>query len=239
MGVIKDKMHILLTRPLDDCKELILRFKSLGHKVSHLPVIKIQNVNYDKVNINEFSGIIFTSANAIKNLNTSDINKKINCFCVGSSTENVAKQNGFQNIFCAEGNVNNLKEVILQNFDNRSGNLLYVSGEIVSSNLDKDLISEGYKVRRIINYSVLPVEEIGEEFINNLKSSIPDMVYVYSENSAKNYLNLLKKYNLLDYWMNTNLMCLGEKTSSVLNEIKWKKIFLFNSGEEEFLLYKI
>ena len=232
-------MHILLTRPLDDCKELILRFKSLGHKVSHLPVIKIQNVNYDKVNINEFSGIIFTSANAIKNLNTSDINKKINCFCVGSSTENVAKQNGFQNIFCAEGNVNNLKEVILQNFDNRAGNLLYVSGEIVASNLDKDLISEGYKVRRIINYSVLPVEEIGEEFINNLKSSIPDMVYVYSENSAKNYLNLLKKYNLLDYWMNTNLMCLGEKTSSVLNEIKWKKIFLFNSGEEEFLLYKI
>ena len=232
-------MHILLTRPLDDCKELILRFKSLGHKVSHLPVIKIQNVNYDKININEFDGIIFTSANAIKNLNTSDINKKINCYCVGFSTENVAKQNGFQNIFCAEGNVNNLKEVILQNFDNRSGNLLYVSGEIVSSNLDKDLISEGYKVKRIINYSVLPVEEIGEEFINNLKSSIPDMVYVYSENSAKNYLNLLKKYNLLDYWMNTNLMCLGEKTSSVLNEIKWKKIFLFNSGEEEFLLYKI
>ena len=117
--------------------------------------------------------------------------------------------------------------------------MLYVSGEIVSSNLDKDLISEGYKVKRIINYSVLPVEEIGEEFINSLKSSIPDMVYVYSENSAKNYLNLLKKYNLLDYWMNTNLMCLGEKTSSVLNEIKWKKFFLFNSGEEEFLLYKI
>ncbi len=232
-------MHILLTRPLDDCKELILRFKSLGHKVSHLPVIKIQNINYDKININEFGGIIFTSANAIKNLNTSDINKKINCFCVGSSTENAAKQNGFQNIFCAEGNVNNLKEVILQNFDNRSGNLLYVSGEIVSSNLDKDLISAGYKVKRIINYSALPVQEIGEEFINNLKSSIPDMVYIYSENSAKNYLNLLKKYNLLDYWMNTNLMCLGEKTSSVLNEIKWKKIFLFNSGEEEFLLYKI
>tara|TARA_Y100000590_G_scaffold264479_1_gene297170 strand:- start:470 stop:1168 length:699 start_codon:yes stop_codon:yes gene_type:complete len=232
-------MHILLTRPLDDCKELILRFKSLGHKVSHLPVIKIQNVNYDKININEFDGIIFTSANAIKNLNTSDINKKINCFCVGSSTENIAKQNGFQNIFCAEGNVNNLKEVILQNFDKRSGNLLYVSGKIVSSNLDKNLISEGYTVKRIINYTVLPIEQISEEFIKDLKSSIPDMVYVYSENSARNYLNLLKKYDLLDYWMDTNLMCLGEKTSSVLNEIKWKKIFLFNSGEEEFLLYKI
>ena len=150
-----------------------------------------------------------------------------------------ARSVGFQNVIAAEGNVNNLKELILQNFDKRSGNLLYVSGEIISSNLDKDLISEGYIVKRIINYSVLPTEEISEEFINELKLSIPDMVYVYSENSARNYLNLLKKYNLLDYWMNTNLMCLGEKTSSVLNEIKWKKIFLFNSGEEEFLLYKI
>ena len=232
-------MHILLTRPLDDCKDLILRFKSLGHKVSHLPVIKIENINHAKVNFDEFGGIIFTSANAIKNLNTSNINKQINCFCVGSSTEKMAKQNGFQNIYCADGNVNNLKEVILQNFDQKKGNLLYVSGEIISSNLDKDLISEGYKVKRIINYSVAPIEEASDEFIRDLKSSIPDMVYVYSENSARNYLNLLKKYNLSDYWMDTNLMCLGEKTSSVLNEIKWKKIFLFNSGEEEFLLYKI
>ena len=39
--------------------------------------------------------------------------------------------------------------------------------------------------------------------------------------------------------MNSNLMCMGEKTSRVLNEIKWKKIFLFNPGEEEYLLYKI
>jgi len=232
-------MHILLTRPLDDCKDLIIKFKSLGHKVSHLPVIKIESLEYEKIDFNDYKGIIFTSANAVKNLNLENINKQINCFCVGSSTEKAAKQNGFQNIFCADGNVNNLKEVILQNFDKKNGNLLYVSGEIISSNLDKDLISEGYKVKRIINYSANPIEEINDEFIKDLKSSIPDMVYVYSENSARSYLNLLKKYDLSDYWMDTNLMCLGEKTSSVLNEIKWKKIFLFNSGEEEFLLYKI
>ena len=232
-------MHILFTRPLDDCKKMILKFQSLGHEVSHLPLIEIENIKYDFFKPSEFKGIIFTSSNAVKFLDVKHIDKKIICFCVGSATERKAISTGFQNVIAAEGNVNNLKELILQNFDKKSGNLLYVSGEIISSNLDKDLISEGYIVKRIINYSVLPTEEISEEFINDLKSSIPDMVYVYSENSARNYLNLLKKYNLLDYWMNTNLMCLGEKTSSVLNEIKWKKIFLFNSGEEEFLLYKI
>ena len=232
-------MHILLTRQLDDCKDLIIKFKSLGHKVSHLPVIKIESLEYEKIDFNDYKGIIFTSANAVKNLNLENINKKINCFCVGSATEKIVKQKGFQNIFCAEGNVNNLKEIILQSFDCKQGSLLYVSGQIISSNLDRDLISEGYSVKRIVNYNALPVEEINEEFINDLKSLIPDMIFIYSENSAKNCLNLLKNYGLTDIWMNTNLMCIGEKASAVLNEIKWKKIFLFNPGEEEFLLYKI
>ena len=36
---IKNNMHILLTRPLEDCYEMILKFQSLGHEVSHLPLI--------------------------------------------------------------------------------------------------------------------------------------------------------------------------------------------------------
>ena len=232
-------MHILLTRPLEDSKELIMRFKSLGHQVSHLPVINIEKIVYEEPNFNEFKGIIFTSSNAIKNLDVSKINKCIFCFCVGNATEKIAKEKGFQNIYTAEGNVSNLKEIILQNFDSKNGNLLYISGELVSYDLDKELKLEGYTVERLINYSVNSNEKLSGEFVEQLKTSIPEIVFIYSENSARSYLNLLKKYNLIDNWMNTNLMCLGEKSSSVLNEIKWKKIFLFNPGEEEYLLYKI
>tara|TARA_B100000676_G_scaffold177850_1_gene174562 strand:- start:176 stop:874 length:699 start_codon:yes stop_codon:yes gene_type:complete len=232
-------MHILLTRPLEDSKELIMRFKSLGHQVSHLPVINIEKIVYEEPNFNEFKGIIFTSSNAIKNLDVSKINKCIFCFCVGNATEKIAKEKGFQNIYTAEGNVSNLKEIILQNFDSKNGNLLYISGELVSYDLDKELKLEGYTVERLINYSVNSNEKLSDEFVEQLKTSIPEIVFIYSENSARSYLNLLKKYNLIDNWMNTNLMCLGEKSSSVLNEIKWKKIFLFNPGEEEYLLYKI
>ena len=232
-------MHILLTRPIEDCKELIIKFKSLGHNISHMPVIKIEHKNYTEENFKEFEGIIFTSSNAIKNLDTKQIDKSIFCYCVGLLTEKVAKNNGFQNIYTAEGNVNNLKEIILQTFDKKKGKLLYVSGETISFNLDKELISEGYSIKRLINYSALPVEDLDIKFINTLKSSMPDIVFVYSQNGAKSFLNIIKKYQLVDCWMNTNLMCIGEKTSSVLNLIKWKKIFIFNPGEEEYLLYKI
>ena len=232
-------MHILFTRPLEDCKEIMIKFQSLGHEVSHMPLIYVEKKNYDEIDFRSFKAIIFTSSNAIKFLNLKKIDKKINCFCVGNATEKKARNSGFQNTFSAEGNVNNLKELILQNFNSSDGKLLYVSGEIVSEELDKNLILEGYDVKRIVNYTVKHVENLNEDFVKKIKIKMPNIVYVYSQNSALSFLNLIKNYNLINLWMDTNLMCISEKTSSVLNEIKWKKIFIFSPGEEEFLLYKI
>ena len=79
-------MHILLTRPLEDCTEMIIKFKSLGHQVSHIPLLNIDKVDYEQINSLNFKGIIFTSANSIKFLDLKSIDKNIICFCVGSST---------------------------------------------------------------------------------------------------------------------------------------------------------
>ena len=232
-------MHILLTRPLEDCAEMIIKFKSLGHQVSHIPLLKIDKVDYGQINFLDFKSIIFTSANSIKFLDLKSIDKNLLCFCVGSATEKKARSVGFQNVIAAEGNVENLKELILQNFNKKDGNLIYISGETVSVDLDHQLSKEGYNIKRVINYRTTHNQNFDDEFVKELKLKIPDMVYVYSQNSALSLLNFIKMHQSESLWMNTNLMCIGEKTSSILNEIKWKKIFLFNPGEEEFLLYKI
>ena len=232
-------MHILLTRPLEDCKEMIMKFKSLGHQVSHLPLLIIDKVDYKKINFLNFKCIIFTSANSIKFLDLKNIDKNLLCFCVGSATEKKARSVGFQNIITAEGNIENLKELVLQNFNQKDGNLIYISGQSISVDLDQQLLNEGYNIKRVINYRTSHNQIFSDEFVNELKLKMPDMVYVYSQNSAQSFLNFIKINQSENLWMNTNLMCIGEKTSSILNEIKWKKIFLFNPGEEEFLLYKI
>ena len=232
-------MHILLTRPLEDCSEMILKFKSLGHQVSHLPLLSVDKIDYYQINFKNYVGIIFTSANAVKFLDLKQIDKKILCFCVGNATEKKVRDAGFQNVITAEGNVSNLKELILQNSDKKNGRLIYVSGEMISIDLDQLLIKEGYNIDRVINYRTIHNQKFDEKFVAELKLNMPDIVYIYSQNSAQSFLNFIKINQLESLWMNTNLMCIGEKTSSILNEIKWKKIFLFNPGEEEFLLYKI
>ena len=180
-------MHILLTRPLEDCSEMILKFKSLGHKVSHLPLINIEKVSYEEINFSEYGGIVFTSANAVKFLNTQKIDKNTKCFCVGNVTEKKVRSIGFQNTIVAEGNVSNLKELIIQSYETKNKKLLYISGETISVDLDHQLLDEGFNVKRIINYRVNHNKKFDEKFVNELKLNVPNIVYVYSQNSGSSF----------------------------------------------------
>ena len=232
-------MHIVITRPKEDSINLIEKLNHSGHLVTHLPVIKIEKLKTNKINLKNYEAIIFTSSNAIKFMNIEKFNFKIKCFCVGNSTELSAKRAGFINTYSSEGTVDSLIELIIRTLDNKSGKLLYLSSEFISKDLDHDLIKEGYSVDRISNYTSLPIERIEEKTLNFIKKNKPDVLFIYSSTSAKNLFKLINKYSLLNVVTHSNLMCISEKVLLVLKQIKWKKIFVFSPGEEEFILSKI
>ena len=232
-------MHIVITRPKEDSLYLIENLIKLGHIVTHLPVIKINKLETKKINLLNYQGIIFTSSNAIKFMNIEKFNSKIKCFCVGKATELTARQIGFVNTYASEGTVDSLNELIKRTLDSKSGKLLYLSSEFISKDLDKDLINKGYTVDRISNYTSLAVEEIDKKTLDFFEKKPPDVIFIYSSKSAKNLFNLINKYSLLNVVTQSNLMCISEKVLLVLKQIKWKKAFIFNPGEEVFLLNKI
>jgi len=232
-------VHIVITRPKEDSLHLIEKLKKLGHLVTHLPVIKIAKLKTDKINLENYKAVIFTSSNAIRFMNIEKFDLKIKCFCVGSATELTAKQAGFINTYSSGGTVDSLIELIIRTLDTKSGKLLYLSSEFISKDLDSDLIRAGYSVDRISNYTSSPVEQIDETTLNLIKKNQPDVFFIYSSKSAKNLFNLINKYSLLNIVTHSNLMCISEKVLLVLKQIKWKKEFIFSPGEEEFLLGKI
>ena len=232
-------MHIAITRPKEDSLYLIEKLIKLGHIVTHLPLIRIEKLETEKINLTNYEAVVFTSSNAIRYMNIEKFNSKIKCFCVGNATEFTAKQVGFVNTYSSEGTVDSLIELIIRTMDNKSGKLLYLSSEFISKDLDKDLIKAGYSVDRISNYTSLPIEEIDENTLNFLKKKPPDVIFIYSSKSAKNLIKLINKYSLLNVVTHSNLMCISEKVLLLLKGIKWKKVFIFSPGEEEFLLEKI
>jgi len=232
-------MHVVITRPKEDSLHLIENLIKLGHIVTHLPVIKIEKLETNKIDLLSYKAIIFTSSNAIKFMNIEKFNSKIKCFCVGKTTELSARQVGFLNTYSSEGTVDSLIELVMRTMDSKSGKLLYLSSEFISKDLDKDLKSVGYSVDRISNYTSILVEEIDKKTLDFFQKKPPDVIFIYSSKSAKNLFNLINKYSLLNVVTHSNLMCISEKVLSVLKQIKWKKVFVFNPGEEEFILKKI
>jgi len=232
-------VHIVITRPKEDSFYLIENLIKLGHIVTYLPVIKIEKLKTKKINLLNYQAIIFTSSNAIKFMDVEKFNSKIKCFCVGVATELTARQIGFTNTYTSGGTVNSLIELIIRTLDSKSGKLLYLSSEFISRDLDKDLMTAGYSVDRVSNYTSVPVEKVDKETLDFFEKKPPDVIFIYSSRSAKNLFNLINKYSLLNVVTQSNLMCISEKVLLVLKQIKFKKVFVFSPGEEEFLLNKI
>ena len=232
-------MHIVLTRPAEDCLDLIKKLKIVGHTITHVPVIKVFPLKIDRINFSRFKVLVFTSSNAIRNFQFYEQVKSIRCYCVGNQTAQTAKKYGFYNIVSADGTVNALKQLILNDLEPKLNPILYLRGEFVSGDLDKDLTREGFSVQSIVNYTTVPIIEIIDENLKFLKKNKPDAIFVYSSKSAESLLNLINKYSLLNVVTQSNLMCISEKVLLLLKQIKWKKQFIFNPGEEEFLLSKI
>ena len=226
-------MNILITRPLIDAEDLMEKFFNFGHKIIHLPTLKILSANTDPINSDDFDAFIFTSANAIRNLKLVNTNKNLHCFCVGSITEKIARQSGYTNTFSAGGTVNALKNLIMiSDKINKNSKIAYFCGDNISYDLDSELKKEGLKTKKIINYFSETITDLNEDNKKLIERYPPDLIYIYSSRSAESFIAIVKNYSLKPLMTQSTIMCISEKVANIFKSQKWKKIEIFNPGDE-------
>jgi uroporphyrinogen-III synthase len=226
-------MNILITRPLIDAEDLMEKFFAYGHKIVHLPTLKIFGIETELVNPDTFDAFVFTSANAVRNLKLTNTNKNVHCFCVGSITEKIARLSGFVNTSSAGGTVSALKNLIMiSDKINKSSTLAYFCGDNISYNLDLELIKEGLKLKKIINYSSEVISDLNSENKKLIENYPPDLIYIYSARSAESFIAIVKNYGLNPLVTQSTVMCISKKVAGIFKCQGWKKIEIFNPGDE-------
>ena len=209
------------------------KFFSMGHKIIHLPTLKISPIKTNPIDGNEYDAFVFTSANAIRNLNLKKNNKKNLCFCVGSITEKIARQTGFVETFSAGGTINALKNLILSSDKiNNKSRIGYICGDNISYELDKELENEGLSVKKIINYSSEKIIGLNDENKKIIDKYPPDVIFIYSLRSAQSFIEIVKNYSLYPLMTESKVMCISKKVAEIFNKKDWKKVGIFNPGEE-------
>ncbi len=226
-------MNILTTRPLIDSEDLMGKLFSLGHKIIHIPTLKISPINLKPINPKKYDAFIFTSANAVRSLRLLNIDKNKLCFCVGAITEKIVRQKGFNNTISAGGTVNALKNIIINSEHLDKKNLLaYICGDNIASDLDLDLQKEGFQIEKIVNYTSEKIQELNEDTNKLIRNHPPDIIFVYSKRSAESFIELAKKYSLNGLMTDSRVMCISEKVLSVFKQSGWKKLEIFETGDE-------
>ena len=224
-------MNIIFTRPLLDSEDLMINFFKSGHKVIHMPTLSISSANMKPIDTKDYDGLIFTSANAVRFLKMKIDDKKIKCFCVGNFTERSLRLKGFNNTVAASGTVNALKNIII-NSEKNMKNLAYLSGDVISYELDKDLIQEGFKITKIINYTSTKILSLNNETSDLIKRYPAHIALIYSKRSAESFDEIVRKYSLAELMTQCIVMCISKKIEEFLKSKGWKKTKIFNPGEE-------
>ena len=226
-------MNILLTRPLIDAEDLMGKLFSLGHKIIHIPTLKISSVKTEPIDPDKYNAFIFTSANAIRNLKVIKQDKSKLCFCVGAITEKIVRMSGYSNTISAGGTVNALKNLIVNSTQiNEKSNIAYFCGDNISYDLDLELKRDGIKTNKIINYSSKKISDLNDENKKIIFSYPPDIIFVYSKQSAISFIEIVKKYSLYPLMTESKVMCISKKVADIFYGDKWKKVEIFNPGEE-------
>ncbi len=233
-------MNILITRPLIDSEDLMKKFFSLGHKIIHIPTLKINSANMKSIDPNDYDAFIFTSANAVRNLKIKNLDVNKICFCVGSITEKITRQSGYLNTISAGGTVSALKNLIINSdLINKNSKIAYFCGDSLASDLDIELRNEGLNITKIVNYLSEKITDLNDENKKIIESYPPDTIFVYSSRSAQSFIEIIKNFSLYPLMTESKVMCISEKVAGLFKSDGWKKIEIFSPGDELLKLKEI
>ena len=152
---------------------------------------------------------------------------------MGSITEKMVRRTGYTNTVSAGGTVNALKNLIINSDQiNKKSNIAYFCGEFTSIDLEQELKKEGFQIKKVSNYTTEQIKDLNNENKNIISNFPPDLIFVYSSRSAQSFIEIVKKYSLDPLMTQSKVMCISNK---VLNEFKkagWKKLEIFEPGNE-------
>ena len=229
-------MHILFTKSQNSSETLIKRFVAKGHRVTNFSILNIKPIIILDINFKDFTGVIFTSSNAVQNLKNIKNISHLKCFCVGEETAEVAKKIGFLNIQVAGGNYIELRDLIFKSCDKAKEKFIYVRGEFISNDLEGDFKKEGYNLKSATNYTTEPNLNIDRQLIEDLKNKLVDVIFVYSKRAADQLLKIILNHKIANDLDNCSLNCISINVANTLKRLNWKKIKIFSPGEEELSL---
>ena len=205
-------MRLLVTRPEADAKLLSDKLKVMGHEVDCLPLLRIVHLESVNISSEAYQLVCATSANAFTYPRLPHHIKQTRVLTVGPQSLAAAHATGFAKAEARGGDVHGMVAYIRGNFDPAHGPILYLAGAEVSADLQKLLQAAGFTVEKHVLYEA--VAETHADLADALGHA--DGVLLYSPRTARIWLELVTRAQLLGMAARPSYFCLSANVAQIL-----------------------
>ena len=233
------KLTFLLTRSIKQSNELKKNINLKNFKFLNCPMLKIKPIKLTKNQIKEIKvadAIIFSSANAV-NISRNYLNSFSNkVFCVGDDTKVACLKNNIKNVSSSDGNINDLINLITKKINNRSKKLVYISAKQTAVNLLLILKSKKIYVKKIVIYESKKIKTIQKPILDLIRLNKLNFVTFFSKKTVITFNQLILKYKLQRYLMNTECISLSNSIEQIAKKNNFKKYYVSSNPDRKSFL---
>ena len=216
-------MRLLVTRPEQDAERTAAALSRQGHQVEIAPLMRIAPVADAALGAGSWSGLIFTSANAVRavgGLASAAALSGLPAFAVGERTAAAARAAGFRNVVAGGGDARQLTQHIRTWAKPERGAhrapLLYLAGEDLSHDLAGALAADGTIVHTVTVYRAVKVERFPAPVGAALAQGKIDGVLHFSRRSAEAFVDCASAAGLLAQALRATHFCISQQAAAPL-----------------------
>jgi uroporphyrinogen-III synthase len=207
-------VRLLVTRPEADGARTAAALHARGHEVVLAPLLRIELVDF-ALPEEAWSAVVMTSANAARAVAEHPRRAAlITCeaFAVGRHTADAARAAGFRTVHSADGDKDDLADMLRARRGAASGPLLYLAGEERAG----ELAAGDVPVVRVVAYRAVTVEHFAPEIAAALARGALDGVLHFSTRSAQAYLDCAARAGIGDAALAPVHFCISRQVAQPL-----------------------
>lgn len=226
---------VLITRPIEDADDFARDVRALGLTPLVEPMLGIVPVDFEMPDLKNYPALIFTSANGVRVFGCPPEAADMPVFAVGAHTADEVRKHGYQKIFTAGGDANDLAALINKKIIG-SVRILHIRGEHTAVDLGDIVRHDSISVDSVVVYTARSEDHFSPVCRDAIAKGTAGAVTFFSRRTAENFVRLIEKEGLSANLSGIKALCLSPSVLECVQGTSWAGAYSARQPEKAAML---